>query len=269
MIKSTLKISRYSPLVIQGFSNFLALFQGIMANPDPGIQFSSYLAILLGVFFSDQTARRLGIPPNGGVLSMGMPFKMPDKIRFRNYTVVICPNPSISILELAFRLSMSIQALFRLTKFPFHSKIASLEFRVMMGYVGVSKNNGTPKSSILIGFSSINHPFWGTPIFGNIHVDQSHHTGEYCFALIDYMDIFSKRTKTGADFPFFYSRLFFHSCGFKSPNPKKTVEVVVQPSTWLYFCKEPIFDHPTQYCPFFWVGGGVALRGYLGTLSVI
>ena len=36
--------------------------------------------------------------------------------------------------------------------------------------VGVSKNNGTPKSSILIGFSIINHPFWGTPIFGNIHV---------------------------------------------------------------------------------------------------
>ena len=34
-------------------------------------------------------------------------------------------------------------------------------------YMGVSKNNGTPKSSILIGFSIINHPFWGTPIFGN------------------------------------------------------------------------------------------------------
>ncbi len=31
--------------------------------------------------------------------------------------------------------------------------------------------NGTPKSSILIGFSIINHPFWGpTPIFGNIHI---------------------------------------------------------------------------------------------------
>ena len=28
----------------------------------------------------------------------------------------------------------------------------------------VSENNGTPKSSILIGFSIINHPFWGTPI---------------------------------------------------------------------------------------------------------
>ena len=31
--------------------------------------------------------------------------------------------------------------------------------------MGVSKNNGTPKSSILIGFSIINHPFLGTPIF--------------------------------------------------------------------------------------------------------
>ena len=33
----------------------------------------------------------------------------------------------------------------------------------------VSENSGTPKSSILIGFSIINHPFWGTPIFGNTH----------------------------------------------------------------------------------------------------
>ena len=27
-----------------------------------------------------------------------------------------------------------------------------------------------PKSSILIGFSIINHPFWGTPIFGNTQI---------------------------------------------------------------------------------------------------
>ncbi len=32
--------------------------------------------------------------------------------------------------------------------------------------MGVSKNRGTPKSWILIGFSIIYHPFWGTPIFG-------------------------------------------------------------------------------------------------------
>ncbi len=29
-----------------------------------------------------------------------------------------------------------------------------------------------PKSSILIGFSIINHPFWGTPIFGSVHIWQ-------------------------------------------------------------------------------------------------
>ena len=32
--------------------------------------------------------------------------------------------------------------------------------------MGVSKNRGTPKASILIGFSIINHPFWGfSPYF--------------------------------------------------------------------------------------------------------
>ena len=40
----------------------------------------------------------------------------------------------------------------------------------MFDEMGVSKNRGTPKSSILIGFSIINHPFWGTPIFGNIQM---------------------------------------------------------------------------------------------------
>ena len=44
-------------------------------------------------------------------------------------------------------------------------------------YMGVSKNRGTPKSSILIGFSIINQPFWGTTIFGNTHI--SIHTHIY------------------------------------------------------------------------------------------
>jgi len=34
----------------------------------------------------------------------------------------------------------------------------------------VSENNGTPKSSIFIGGSNINHPFWGIPIFGNTQI---------------------------------------------------------------------------------------------------
>ena len=28
-----------------------------------------------------------------------------------------------------------------------------------------------PNHPISIGFSIINHPFWGTPIFGNTHID--------------------------------------------------------------------------------------------------
>ena len=37
--------------------------------------------------------------------------------------------------------------------------------------MGVSKNRGTPKSSILIRvFHYFHHPFWGTSIFGNTHM---------------------------------------------------------------------------------------------------
>ena len=34
----------------------------------------------------------------------------------------------------------------------------------------IGYTQGIPKSSILIRFSIINHPFWGTPIFGNTHM---------------------------------------------------------------------------------------------------
>ena len=38
---------------------------------------------------------------------------------------------------------------------------------------GCFQNGGTPKSSILMMFSIINHPFWGTPIFGNTQMLQA------------------------------------------------------------------------------------------------
>ena len=41
------------------------------------------------------------------------------------------------------------------------------EIENYLDQMDVSKNSGTPQSSILIGFSITNHPFWGTPIFGN------------------------------------------------------------------------------------------------------
>ncbi len=51
-----------------------------------------------------------------------------------------------------------------------HRKPRCLETFLFHFHMRVSKNRGTPKSSILIGVSLINHPFWGTPIFGNTHV---------------------------------------------------------------------------------------------------
>ena len=42
--------------------------------------------------------------------------------------------------------------------------------------MGVSKNNGTPKSSILIGFSITNHPYWGGfPLFLATSISTMHH----------------------------------------------------------------------------------------------
>ena len=39
-------------------------------------------------------------------------------------------------------------------------------------YMDVSENSGTPKSIHSNRVSIRNHPFWGTPIFGNIHIDK-------------------------------------------------------------------------------------------------
>ena len=60
----------------------------------------------------------------------------------------------------------------------FHRDIWHQTLRLKRGnlYMDVSENSGTPKSSILIGFSIINHPFWGTPIFGNTHMQHDHDT---------------------------------------------------------------------------------------------
>ena len=56
-----------------------------------------------------------------------------------------------------------------LTQLDHELKVQSLYF----SYTDVSENSGIPKSSIQIGFSIINHPFWGTStsIFGNTHTN--------------------------------------------------------------------------------------------------
>ena len=57
-------------------------------------------------------------------------------------------------------------------------------------YMGVSKNMGTPKSSILIGVSIINHSSWGTPIFGNIHMYCTNR--DYSFCMIKMNQAFTR-----------------------------------------------------------------------------
>ena len=52
-------------------------------------------------------------------------------------------------------------------------------------YMDVSENSGTPKSSIFIGFSIINHPFWGTPIFGNTHMYIYIYIYEFTYISVD------------------------------------------------------------------------------------
>ncbi len=49
-------------------------------------------------------------------------------------------------------------------------------FRISLD-MGVSKNRGVSPQIIhlFIGFSIINHPFWGTPIFGNTQIIKSIH----------------------------------------------------------------------------------------------
>ena len=53
---------------------------------------------------------------------------------------------------------------------PYLSSLLEINLGGTFVDTGVSENSGTPKSSILIGFSLKNHPFWGTPIFGNTHM---------------------------------------------------------------------------------------------------
>ena len=73
-------------------------------------------------------------------------------------------------------------------------------------HMGVSENSGTPKSSILIGFSIINHPFWGTIIFRNTHIFP-HHGLRFVFSTNGPLGIFAfqswlKKQILGTDFLF-------------------------------------------------------------------
>ena len=54
---------------------------------------------------------------------------------------------------------------------PFLKAVGRMDLGTEWMYIWVFPKIGVgPKSWILIGFSIINHPFWGTLIFGNTHI---------------------------------------------------------------------------------------------------
>ena len=71
----------------------------------------------------------------------------------------------------------------------------------------VSENSGTPKSSILIGFSNTNYLFWGTPIFGNTQ--------------ISFYYLFLQQSEVEHNFSFsenqFGRRVNLHGCCLETP----------------------------------------------------
>ena len=73
-------------------------------------------------------------------------------------------------------------------------------------YMDVSENSGTPKSSLLLGFSIINHPFWGTPILGNPHIHLE--------------PVVSWCKKPRDFFPIFGNSMYFEKC-WRSSRPTK------------------------------------------------
>ena len=73
------------------------------------------------------------------------------------------------LLQPGFRMDTapSLGAPLRFTLGDRMEKVVPYFFKLKPINLDVSKNKGTPKSSILIGFSFINYPFLGTPILGN------------------------------------------------------------------------------------------------------
>ena len=63
---------------------------------------------------------------------------------------------------------------------PHRSHLWGEQSKQHVSQYGGSKNSATPKSSIWIGFSIINHPIWGTPIFGNTHINSYASTCSSC-----------------------------------------------------------------------------------------
>jgi len=83
----------------------------------------------------------------------------------------------------------------------------------LAGQMGVSENSGTPKSSILTGFSIINHPFWGTTVFGNTQMEKTW-VVVFCFAVFENTDTITSFRLLGGKCPWQRASTALRPCGF-------------------------------------------------------
>ena len=74
--------------------------------------------------------------------------------------------------------------------------------------MGVAENNGTPKSSILIGFSIINHQFWDTTIFGNIHIEDCNKKPGFHLPIFDFQHLVAVSLREKVFFGGIWKRIF-------------------------------------------------------------
>ena len=70
------------------------------------------------------------------------------------------PEQKSKLCHAIFQIPEPLRA--RVTKVLWYLLMEEILYQLIL-QMGVSKNRGTPKSSILIGFSLTNHPFWGYP----------------------------------------------------------------------------------------------------------
>ena len=65
---------------------------------------------------------------------------------------------------------------------------ASFAEGLQFSYMVVSRNSGTPKSSVLIGFVTINQPCLDTPIYGNPYIIVYSSLTPFFFAICCFLD---------------------------------------------------------------------------------
>ena len=94
----------------------------------------------------------------------------------------------------------------------------------------VSKNDGTPKSSMFIRISIINHPFGGTIIFGNIHIPNRPVLPESWGSVEN--DLYFWKDQIGVSPPIFHEKTMM--MGGRVPPNSTSFLIILFQNGWFY-----------------------------------